>query len=551
MQSGRLRRITRAGVVLFALSWCRAARAQETASDTTYQVRGTVVDTVTGHPIARALVASPDRRLATMTDTEGHFTLAVVVPAKSRGTSTGPSNSLDRRRFGLIDGTLQLSAQKPGFLAPTQPDTFQLDETLSARNIQLKLKPGGVVAGRVYAAGVNAPHNVYVSLLRHQVQEGDRTWNQTNVHMSDVRGEFRFTGLEPGEYTVMSGEWRGDEPQPLDPMAITQQYPPDFAGDVSSLAAATKLHLLPGDVARVELHLHRATYYPVDVPTDLGQGGGLNVTVETDDAISGFTLGVNGSNRHVLGALPNGTYTLTLNGYSPQGTSFAVLPLHVAGAPVHTGVATLAPPGNLSVRVHAEFTGQTSGQGAPNVNLSLRPDRQNGPYLNGSSRPDETEFVVGNVQPGSFRVLVQSSQGYVAAVRSGTVDLLRDRLVIGPNGAANPIDITLRDDGGMLTGTVLPGGKPLPEQCFILLTPVAGDGTLLQGYARGSEGKWAIGNIPPGSYRLFASPVQPGSLPFHDGEAMRVFDTKGVAVEIKSGGVQEADAPLLSEAEIE
>jgi hypothetical protein len=56
-------------------------QAQGSATDTVYPLRGTVVDGTTGKPLERALVASVDRRLATLTDSEGRFSVSLSVPA--------------------------------------------------------------------------------------------------------------------------------------------------------------------------------------------------------------------------------------------------------------------------------------------------------------------------------------------------------------------------------------------------------------------------------------------------------------------------------------
>src|ERR1700761_4484738 len=66
-----------------------AARAQAQTGDTVYRLQGAVEDALTGKPLPRALVTSIDRRLATMTDREGHFSLLITIPDRPQGLTPG------------------------------------------------------------------------------------------------------------------------------------------------------------------------------------------------------------------------------------------------------------------------------------------------------------------------------------------------------------------------------------------------------------------------------------------------------------------------------
>src|SRR6185369_6312868 len=76
--------------------------------------------------------------------------------------------------------------------------------------------------------------------------------------------------------------------------------------------------------------------------------------------------------------------------------------------------------------------------------FALRPPR----------RPNDNDLVLENVRPGRYWLTVEPYSGYVASASAGSVDLLRQPLVVGPGGASLPIDILLRDDGAAIDGTV-------------------------------------------------------------------------------------------------
>jgi hypothetical protein len=360
-----------------------AARAQTPTGDAVYRLQGAVEDALTGKPLPRALVTSQDRRLATMTDGEGHFSLLITIPVRPQGVSTpgmgrvtafsGPLSS-----FGSGE-SLMLIANKPGYLQPQQPTMLPLDATLASNPVELKLMPAGVIQGRVSTDVSDAPFGVRVMLLHRQVQDGHYQWVQGGMQNTDSRGQFRFDDLRPGQYTIMSAEWAGDQPLVRPRFEPTRQYPPFFLGDVSDFATAEKLQLHNGETLQTEFHLKAATYYPVSVPVSIsGSEGGINVRVLGRGDFNGFGLGFNARTEAVEGTLPNGAYTLLITRFGPPPFSSAVVPIQVADGPVRTGPVALGPAASISVHIHPELT-QQQGTIQRYLNIFLRPDEQGTP----------------------------------------------------------------------------------------------------------------------------------------------------------------------------
>jgi hypothetical protein len=133
-----LQRLHSAASRTVALLLCSSAVTAfpQAAGDTIYHLHGTVVNGVTGKVIARALVVSGDRRLATMTDDEGHFAVDLSVPPHPDDSNAVPPTA---RRVMLMAGNLILTAQKPGYLPTPQPTILSIDDALSAQAIQIKL----------------------------------------------------------------------------------------------------------------------------------------------------------------------------------------------------------------------------------------------------------------------------------------------------------------------------------------------------------------------------------------------------------------------------
>jgi hypothetical protein len=559
-------RALQTALLLCCFAWLDHAHAQSSSGDVVYHLHGSVVDGTTGKPLARALVQSSDRRIAVMTDSEGNFAVDLSVPPRVAGASTaaGP------RLLNLGGNQFVLTAQKPGYMPAQQLSLLPLDDTLSSTDVKLKLMPMATITGRVSASGTDDPFNVRVTLLLHQGDgEGRRIWMQMNSQNTNSRGEFRFTNLRPGEYTLMTGEWRGDGPLPPRPNTITQQYPPVFYGDAQSLAGAVKLHLHYGDTAQAELHLHLATYYPVTVPiANRQQNSSVNVRLVDTESFGGFGLGYNFRDGVVEGSLPNGHYNLLLNSFGQQQAS-ALVSINVDGAPVRTAAITLVPAGTIPVRIHTQFSrqqteqpnqaydgplerlnGSRTGQAPPLVQLLLQSEDGIGyattPVRHGSS----DDLVLQNVTPGTYFVRAQVFRGYAASVTSGGVDLLQQPLIVSAAGTAEPIDVTLRDDSARLTGSVTSGSNSPLQPTFILLLPTDTTAQYVQGFA-GPDGKFTIPSLVPGNYRVFAIRNMREQIPYRDPESMREYDGKGSTFTAAPGQQIQMDVPLLDAADVE
>ena len=535
-----------AGVAL-GLSLCvpglvGGSHGQSVAGDTVYEVHGTVVNGATGKALSRALVFSPDRRLATMTDSAGHFHLQLSLPPRPDSGSTGFA-SAGPYAFG---GELMLMAQRPGYLPTELPTMLAMDDKLSATECTLSIMPAGVLVGRGSAANTGSAHNVRVSLLQHRVQSGAYIWSQAGSATTNSHGEFRFGNLRAGEYTVMTAEWAGEVTAGQPGITVTDQYPPVYLGDASALANAGKLQIHPGEVAHTDLHLRLARYYPVRIPVSSPTTQApVSVRVVGEGRNPGYALAYSAREGAVHGTLPNGSYTLLLTS-NGQPSSFATVPLHVQGAPVELAPVTLAPEPRVPVRVHSEVSAKNSSA-AVHLNVMLRSE-DGGGMAQGSNQAGGDEFFVESAPPGEYFVDARPSGGYVSAMSANGVDLLHHPLALGSSSTAEAIDITVRDDGAVLSGKITAGDEPLPQRAFVLLLPTNSGAQFSQAFA-GFDGSFSLSNLAPGTYRAFAVRSPSMQIPYRDPEAMHAYDGKGTTFTATAGEQVHVDVPLLDSVE--
>ena len=524
------------------------AAAQDGAGDNVRHVHGTVVDSSTGKGIARALVESNDQRLATMTDNDGHFTLDVRL-TQAPGGPAASFSSVSVGNARAYNGAFDLTAQRPGYIFSDLPAILSLNTAASA-DLVLRLTPQAVIAGRVSASETESPANVRVSLLERQVVEGERVWANAGGVSTDSRGEFRFSHLQPGEYTLFTGEWRDDHFLPPGDSGITREYPPAFLGDAAGLPSAGTLVVHPGETASAELHIHPASYFPVTVPVSVEGAPYINVTVESAGTRRAFELGYDLREHAVTGSLPGGSYTLLISRLSPPLAS-ATVPLTVTDRAVHAAPVTLLPLTPIPVRVNMDLTNANPGNGAPAspfVQLNLVPvEFGAGNPVSGIRQPNAgNDFLVEGVQPGRYRVEAEASPGYVAAVSAAGTDLLQEPLIVG-SGAVSPIDLTVRDDSATLTLSVSNGDAPVPERCFVMLVPTAGTSQVTE-IPPATDTPRTLPSLAPGRYRLFAFRYPNFALPYRDPEAMHRYDGQGISITLAAGQAQTVTVPLLDPA---
>lgn len=534
----------------------------QSSTDTVYHLHGSVVNGITGRPIGRALVASPDRRLATMTNADGQFNLDVSVPPAQAQSQQAPGRFTTGGFEGSLTGIpLRLNAQRPGYLPSRQSSGFALDATASTRPIVLRLMPAASIRGRITAPDTEGLSDLRVQLLRRGVQDGRAVWQMAGMRPVSSDGSFRITDLQPGEYTVATSEWSPRTFILTNTTAVTQQYPPHFLGGASTLEAATKLHLAYGQNQQADLHLRTVPYYAVRVPIQgLPPNVPANVRVSTGAGFQLYQLGWNGRENTVEGALPDGDYVVVVSTFGQQHAG-AQVPLHIAGTPVNHAPVGLTPTEDIPVIVRDERTklndevsnisvqmgaggGVTQQIRTPGFYLNVRSEDSQG--VGGMMANTAGGSVLQALMPGRYYVQASPmSHGYVAALTCDGVDLLTQALVVNNSGHTAPVEITLRDDSGVIAGTVDLASSGL-QAASVLIMPTDGSGRVLYAYA-GNSGKFEMGNVAPGSYRVFAMPPdQAGTLPYMDAQAMRPYDGKGAAVTVMAGQTAQVEAELIA-----
>ncbi|MGE5082621.1 MAG: carboxypeptidase-like regulatory domain-containing protein [Acidobacteriota bacterium] len=550
-----------AAVLAFSFLLCLQTIGQTAESDgsETETLRGTVVNPVTQAPIPRALVYSADNRYTVLSDGDGHFEFTVPKSASDmRGTSFGYSGPA--ARFWSLAANrrpLALMARKPGYLDP--PVEIGADEkTASGNDITIPLLPEGIIKGRVTATGAEPATGVAVQLLTRQVQEGVLRWVPGPTVQANSAGEFRFAELLPGSYKLFTREWMDNDPVAQVPGSQVYGFPPVYYPGGAEPSAAAAIELDAGQTVQADIEIQGKPYHQVRIPVaNADVNNGFSVTVEGQQG-SRFELGFNTNEQRIEGMLPAGNYTVQATTYGPNSVSGSVS-IRVGDAPVQGPTLVLGPNTNIASGVKEEFgdpppnhsAGWSDGKHSytlrgPRLYLQARLEsvdemEPRGAALRPPTPPDDQSLALEGVPPGRYWLRVSTSRGYIASATMGSLDLLHQPFTVS-SGTSAAIEITMRDDGGELDGTISSAGQQTsaPEsgtgaRAFVYCVPLPESAGQFQPLVVSEDGKFNAQMMAPGDYRIVAFSVPRPNLPYRDAEAMKAYESQGQVVHLSAG----------------
>lgn len=541
----------------FGGSGTAQAQTNQSQNEDSYTIRGTVVNSVTHAAVPRALVFSTDNHYAKLTDEEGHFEFKLPKPQSGQNgggqtefsTFSGPGTVVTRV---MTMGGVILVARKPGYFQSSPGQPSARDEGESATDVTIELVPEALVTGRVNLAANDGTNTMQVTLYRRQVNEGHAQWVPANSTTTRANGDFRFANLQAGDYKLFTQDSQDRDPVTYNPRQLFG-YAPVYYPGASDFESAGIIHLKAGDTFSATLAPSRTEYYPVRLGlANPALGGGINVEVETQGHRGpGFSLGYNPNNSSIQGLLPNGNYRLTLTKYGENGGTGA-LDFSVNGGPAQGQSVTLAPNSLIGVRLTDERTkaDNTLAQGPRNLlnamNISFVSTdgfgQMNYMRLRPPLSPEDETLVFADLHPGSYRVRSRCQPwGYVASLSSGGTNLLQQPLVVGIGAAVPGLEVTIRDDGAMLNGSIEnwpPQGMRQQTNNFsgsvptVVLLPTADSpGQFCQAWAS-PNGDFSFQQVAPGEYLALAFDHLPEDLEYDNAEAIKKLEPKGKRIRL-------------------
>jgi len=547
------------GLALAILASPSHALAQAAANPDSQQVdklRGTVMNGLTHEPIGHALVLSLDNRFATMTDDEGRFEFTF---SSSQG---GPTDSGTLTRRAFPDPPAVLMARKPGFLGENGDAAHGGATSIRSNDVTIKLVPEALIVGHIQLPVSDYLNRMQVELYRHVLRGGHDQWQVAKSTSSRADGSFRFAGLAPGEYRLLSHELLDRDAVNFDPGGQLFGYPPVYYPSAADFESAQTIRLSPGVTFQANLSPIRSPYYQVRVAVPNAPPF-LQVEVWPHGKSSpGYSLGFDSNEGAIQGTLPEGTYTIHAftNG---EKSSSGSINITVNGEPSRDASLVMLPNPSITVKVREEFRPNPDGSPrwapSPEMGNPHRPsylyvtlvpapivavDYASSPSLRPANGPEDKSLVIENVQPGRYRVEANTGVGYISSIRVGSIDLLRAPLQVDSGSAPSPMEIEVRDDGGAVEGTISGLDANAPRSITVF-NGMAEAPTVYFFPSEGSTGQfrmqlWNIGpnghfeehQLPPGAYRVLALDHQDPELQYASSETLAQYESAMQVIEV-------------------
>ncbi|HTU35382.1 MAG TPA: carboxypeptidase-like regulatory domain-containing protein [Candidatus Acidoferrum sp.] len=528
---------------IFVSLWSVAsAQAQQPA--TTYDLAGQVVNSVTGEPIGGALVEvySPNRQ-AQFSGSNGAFDFT-----------------------GLPRGDFSVVARKPGFFNQRESGNRTITDVASVptqTSLVVKLVPEAIIFGQVTAANGQPLERILVTAQHWEIEDGRRQLQRTGVGITDDQGNFRIAELRPGTYFLSFAPFGTESVYGgLGPKkAGSQGYGAQFYPGVADFESATPITLTPGMQFHADQALTTQATFAI-TGRIVGANGARGISVAVIDsegnAIQRVVRVDPSTGEFQVSGIPAGKYVLTARAQrfvismspglqlSPQRPLAAYLPISVT-SDVSGVVLALGPGISIPIRVDDETRNDNSGN--PHRVLirffSTTPGRffERGTVAPRDDRGQTLPAAIESVVPGTYSVEARPfGPFYVADLRCGTVDLLRDDLTVGSTGSMPPIDVTLRDDGAQLTGSVTQNGKPI-QAGVVIYSPDYPQRSQITG--AGENGSFFLDNLAPGTYEVFAA-SNPYSIEFRNPAAVQNYLAHATSVTLGAGGQTSVQLELPS-----
>lgn len=515
-------------LVALQASPCQEVAQPDDGQAKTYKLEGTVVNSVTGEPVRRALVEVLGSGWPPiLTGVDGKFAFA----------------NLPRQEW-----TLQIT--KPGFFYAREDNVVQVKSGETPVTIQLV--PEAVLTGRVETRDGEPVERALVRVMAENFNMGPLQHVQIGQTVTDEDGNFRIANLHARRC------WAAVQPNQIsirtvanDLQGVKEGYPAvvyyPAARDVNS---ATPVQLFPGKESEVKFLLAAEPIFQISgsiVGAPPGQYPQLRIFNSSGEEIN-FVKQVNQTGSFEIRRVPAGAYVLQSIMHSAEGSLLTAEVTVTVQANVMDLHLVLVPARTIPVVVHSDSStiagppaGTVEGSEPLHAGLELRP-----------MEPTHQEFQRGlahqahelnDVVPGKYVVDVMSvgENSYVQSMRSGGVDLLSEPLVVSQEGDVPAIEMVLRDDGATISGKIHgPKGPSMivvmvPEKHSIQAPRIAMVGN--------DQSQFSIMGMPPGDYRVYVFDSQ-AQIEYANPAALALYTSKGLHVSLSPRGQSDVDVEL-------
>ena len=467
-------------------------------------------------------------------------------------------------------GPLTVQISKEGFQSISYPPTLKPGQHLETTQ---RLSPLTIIAGRVVDTAGQPVMRGHVNAYHYEYRQGERELLLSTRVETDDRGEFRLS-VDPDNYVVRVfppiGSTLGSVLYP-GVRELARAVPVEIKSDGQPQTLRLALiSLAPTSMGWIRVHIINATGEPIFPITAISST--LMLREWGPSFVSGQIIvrdAATGPNLELREYRPDmlGVYDI-VEGWDRGAVSMrGGAHIEFKGTDVDVNVIVSRPTVALVARILMEQADGESPKPVANANLNLENEFGWSTFA-GNTGTDGTVTKllfnglhtiqnIGNVENYSDKGI------YVASARQGERDVLADGLLA--SGARVALDITMSQASGVIIGVVTgSGGRPLSGAGLGLVpehpsrNPV-NNRALYRSAKSGSDGRFTIEGVLPGSYQLYAwshcvecAPGENSSRAlitgkYKNAEFMKQYDGLGIPVTVVRAGIATVDVRPVDE----
>jgi hypothetical protein len=465
------------------------------------RLEGRVLDAQSRAPLGRAIVELSgrplERPLTTRTDVEGRYSFS-----------------------DLPAGSFVLRVSKPRYLSleygqrrPFEPGRrVALEARERIQNVDVLLPRAGVIAGRVLDPGGDPIDRVWVQLLRVGYADGQRRLVSAGRAVSNDIGEYRLSGLAPGEYYLLAREM-AVPPGPH--VHDTVGYANTFYPGVRNVEEAERVPIALGqEVSNLDLTMpvsRAATLSGRVVRVDGTPVPSVRVAL-LDGPFSGSDGNVSGGaptaadGRFRIAGVGAGSYQLAADDRDGPTPGRGILPLDVFGADESGLTVVVGPGGAFSARMLS-----SSGDPLPFSPLVSARRSDGLRLMSGDAVRIVEEGAVrgtGLLGPRVIRAPALRDGWWLKAVLRDGEDVT-DVPILFDHGTSVSLTVVLDDEPTRLEGTVSDSsGARVDDYTVIAFSPDkarwGAETRFVHAGRPDHAGRFRLAGLPPGDYLVAA-----------------------------------------------
>jgi protocatechuate 3,4-dioxygenase beta subunit len=536
-----------------------ASAQDSTPAAKTATIAGTVVKEPGSQPLKKVLVQvvaeGQGESYTASTDADGHFRVENVVPGRYR-------LFIERTGFVEVNGH--------GRKSDVNVVTIQAGQ--SVEDLLLRMLPTAIITGRITDEDGDPMSEVRVVALRKK--PGKTSREALAVNATNDLGEYRLTGLFPGQYSILAipaPDFRDYEKASEKPPASAARnssegdasdtrYLSTYYPGTNDPAQASPLEVKAGDEMPVNLTLVPARTYRIrgsvtGIPA--GQKPAVELFAKAGDSMRANASQIGADGQFEIRGVAPGSYVMKMETEAGTQALTAHQDINVIASDLE-GIK-LVPQPSFTISGHLRIEGGATGELSHYVVNLRQAELPEDPGFFMSQDFFGTNALVdqqGNLQwkdvnPGNYIVQVfggaAQNNFYLKSATLAGKDVATGFTVSGPAS----LDLILSSKGSTIEGVVVEREKDadndhavsnativaVPEEKYRKLPDRFGTGSTDQ------HGRFVIRGLAPGRYTLFAWQDVEEDL-WRDPDFLKSQEANGTTLKVDEGSDQAVELKL-------